>query len=250
MNVTDALSSALKRGNYGYGSSMADVLYEAIKEMIISGKLPKDYCFPNETVLCKELGIGRTTIREAYKALAAGGYITRSKRGTVVNGTEEISASLPLSTAIQLSEFNDMIEFRSLLESRIAGLAAERATAEQIQHLRFLIGEMVNHKDNLNQLTYYDTEFHMALAAMTQNKLIERIMSMAEETFSSVMFQSYCVDTERNIKEAIPAHNMILDTICAHDSQSAEAAMYSHILTIKQRGISVDQNTISDPSQS
>lgn len=65
--------------------NMSDMIYEKISQLIQTGEIPEGYIFPNESVLCEQLSIGRSTIREAYKGLELSGYVTRSKRGTIVN---------------------------------------------------------------------------------------------------------------------------------------------------------------------
>ena len=89
--------------------NMANQLYERIQRMIISGRLPSGFTFPSESDFCEKLGIGRTTLREAYKALEANGYITRTKRGTIINDAEKIAAALPFSVALEESDYNDLI---------------------------------------------------------------------------------------------------------------------------------------------
>lgn len=241
MDILNTLSDTLLRSRFDSRTSMADALAEAIRRAIIAGQIPPSFCFPNENVMCQRLGIGRTTIREAYKMLEVGGYITRSKRGTFVNDPDKIAAELSFSAAIEQSDFNDVIEFRSMLESQIAGIAAERATDEQIAGLGKLIESMVQHQDSISELTYYDTQFHMAVAEATNNKLIEQIMTMAKEAFFSAMYVSFQVETEENIKQAVGAHREILDAISRHDAKRARNAMFAHIQTIKQRGISPDK---------
>ena len=49
--------------------NMSDYLYQKISGMIMNGTLPEGYVFPNEAQLCEQLGVGRSTLREAYKAL-------------------------------------------------------------------------------------------------------------------------------------------------------------------------------------
>ena len=203
MDILNTLSDTLLRSRFDSRTSMADALAEAIRRAIIAGQIPPSFCFPNENVMCQRLGIGRTTIREAYKML--------------------------------------VIEFRSMLESQIAGIAAERATDEQIAGLGKLIESMVQHQDSISELTYYDTQFHMAVAEATNNKLIEQIMTMAKEAFFSAMYVSFQVETEENIKQAVGAHREILDAISRHDAKRARNAMFAHIQTIKQRGISPDK---------
>ena len=49
-------------------TSMTDLIFKRISNLILEGKLSEGYVFPNETVMCEELGVGRSTLREAYKA--------------------------------------------------------------------------------------------------------------------------------------------------------------------------------------
>ena len=79
--------------------NMSDRLFNRISQMIMSGKLPEGYVFPNEAVLCEQLHVGRSTIREAYKALELSGYVTRSKRGTFVNSKLDILSATPMKEA-------------------------------------------------------------------------------------------------------------------------------------------------------
>ena len=240
MDIIQTINDTLSQSRFRSGESMADVLSKTIKQLIVTGQIAPSFCFPNENIMCHRIGVGRTTIREAYKTLEAGGYITRSKRGTVVNDPDKIASELPFSVAIEQSDFDDVIEFRSILESQIAGIAAERATQEQIVELEGLIESMAQHKDSISKLTYYDTQFHMAVAAAANNKLIERIMTMARDTFFSAMYVSFHVETEINVKQAVQAHSEVLNAIRRHDVEQARSAMFAHIQAIKQRGISSD----------
>lgn len=70
--------------------NVSDRLYQKISELIMSGELQEGYTFPNETVLCEQLSVGRSSLREAYKALELSGYVTRTKKGTVVNSRTSI----------------------------------------------------------------------------------------------------------------------------------------------------------------
>lgn len=67
------------------GSSTADALFQRLRELILSGQIPAGFVFPKEPVFCEQLGVSRSTLREAYKALESMGFIQRVKRlGTIV----------------------------------------------------------------------------------------------------------------------------------------------------------------------
>jgi GntR family transcriptional repressor for pyruvate dehydrogenase complex len=60
-------------------------LFQRFKELIMSGVFPTGYMLPNENIVSDMLGVGRSTLREAYTALAVFGFIRRSKAGTFIN---------------------------------------------------------------------------------------------------------------------------------------------------------------------
>lgn len=219
-------------------SNIASQMYDRIKGMIISGKLPSGFVFPCESDLCRQLNVGRTTLREAYKALEASGYITRTKRGTYVNDAEKIAASLPLSLALKDSDYDDLIEFRAIIESQISYLAAKRATAENIVNLHHYFDQMLKHKDNIQKLSYYDTKFHMELANASGNLLFQRIMLMSIDVFASGVYHAFLIDTTQNIKQALASHNTILAAVESHDCYGARDAMYEHLNIIRERSSS------------
>ena len=183
------------------------------------------------------LGVGRTSVRETYKILAAEGCITRSKRGTSVNDRNQINRALPFSAAIEVSDYNDLIEFRTIFESQIAYLAAMRATQEEIQQLEDALGKMRDYRRDLGILTYHDTQFHMILAGATHNSLLKRIMNMSMDIFAVGMFNAFNVDTERNVRQALASHEAILEGVRRRDPQAAYDAMYTHVQQVRGRGI-------------
>ena len=93
-------------------SNISQNLFQRFKELITNGQLPAGYMMPNENVVSEQLGIGRSTLREAYTALAVFGFIRRSKAGTFVNEIDNIVNIAPFSITVENSDLNDLLEFR------------------------------------------------------------------------------------------------------------------------------------------
>ena len=135
-------------------------MFERFKELILSGKLPPDSVLPNENVLSEMLGVGRSTLREAYTALAVLGFIRRSKAGTFVVPIENIVSIAPFSFTVANSDLNDLLEFRVMLESESASYAAKRANDDDIKNIntyiddieRLYIVDNTEGKDNENRI--------------------------------------------------------------------------------------------------
>ena len=158
--------------------SMSDKLFDEISRRILSGELPEGYVFPNEAVLCEELRVGRSTIREAYKALELSGYVTRSKKGTFVNSRLDILSATPIKQAFVSADSRDFNEFREVVEVRSAELAAERATKEDIAALQDIIkaSKALYDAGHIDDVAAKDMEFHRAISKMSGNKLILSVM--------------------------------------------------------------------------
>ena len=217
--------------------NISDSLYEHIRRLRTTEALPAGYVFPNENELCQRLNIARTSIREAYKALEIRGYITRTKRGTRVNTADEIAKALPFSAAIALSDFADLVEYRSVIESQLASLAAQRRTEEDIQALEKHLSNMKKNTRDLSKLTYFDTLFHITVAEATHNELFKRITEMSSSVFASGVFTAFGVDTEENVRQALISHEEILCAIREKNADAAAGAMFRHIANVRERGI-------------
>lgn len=214
----------------------SDLLAEKIRSLIISGELPAGYLFPNETVFCEQLGVSRSTLREAYKALESTGFIKRVKRfGTVVNDFPDISKSAPLGTSLIMSDLDELMEFRVMIEGELARLAALRATEDNIAVMRDSLENMKKSGSDLAELTRHDTLFHMEIAKASRNRLLISTMENAREVFQSGIFRAFQVDTASNVAQALAFHAQILDAIIHKDSDAAYSLMRRHIESVDER---------------
>src|SRR5688500_7913376 len=122
----------------------ADVCRKLVGHLL-RGQWAEGEQIPPERILCQKLGVGRASLREALKALEIMGMIeTRLGEGTFVCGRAEFLAR-PLLWAITGSDISDareLVEARKLIEVELAGLAADRATAEELTKIRETLRQM------------------------------------------------------------------------------------------------------------
>ncbi|MEV7519295.1 FCD domain-containing protein [Streptomyces sp. NPDC091371] len=103
---------------------------ERLREHIASGQWPVGARLPGETTLAKDLGVGRSTVREALRALAGAGLVqARQGAGVFVIATEPAE---DWSTRLNRAAVTDVYEVRLLIEVQAARLAAERRTDEDL----------------------------------------------------------------------------------------------------------------------
>ncbi len=229
-------SSIIERIRMDFAGNTANKLAERIKQMILTRELPPDYLFPREDVLCGMLGVGRSTLREAYKVLESSHFLTRTKRGTFVNNPETIIAAQPFRTNLEMSDFWDFMEFRAMIEAELASFAAQRARPEHINNMEQGLNEMKSSIGDLQKLTYHDTQFHMEVAKASGNALLLNTMHMSIEIFSQGIFNAFQIgNTEANVAEAISYHESIMFAIKQRDPVTAQNSMRSHVQSVSQR---------------
>jgi DNA-binding FadR family transcriptional regulator len=153
---------------------------EQLREAIATGELKPGHRLPTEVALAKEFGVGRTTIREALRALAAQNLIRTAKGAgggsyvslpTIDHISEFIGASINLLTESRNVSLEEFLEARELLEVPAARLAAARRTGEDIEELRATIPGRPLELDTKAQFRYNE-RFHSVLVEASGNSLL------------------------------------------------------------------------------
>ena len=141
---------------------------------------------PDERSLAKEIGVSRTSLREAIKILVANGVLViRRGVGTFVSenpGKQED----PFGFAFEEDKkqlLSDWYQARLIIESAAMELAAENATDEELQklddlarHQSDLIDTLTDDSNSFSAFMSADQEFHKALAEATHSTVIVRIL--------------------------------------------------------------------------
>lgn len=218
--------------------NMSDYLYQKISALIINGDLPEGYVFMNEAQLCEQLNVGRSTLREAYKALELTGYVTRSKRGgTVVNGQKEILAATPLKKSLERADKNDFNEYRLVFETANARGAADRRTEEELAELKELSKQMrecsLSDEGGHLELQRLDKEFHFKIASMTHNDLFRQMMMVMSQMWDEGVRKNWFVaKNEARFEGIFQQHEAIIKTIENCDKEGAAEKMKAHIMYV------------------
>src|SRR3982751_4050460 len=147
----------------------AEGVVSQLRDMIHRGELLSGDRLPPERDLAKLLGVSRPTLRAGIHSLAAVGVLqSRQGAGTFVvtsKGPPSLDSS-PLRLMASLHGFTtaEMFEARQSLEMAVAGLAAERATGEQMATMAETITGMYASLDNPEQFLVHDMSFHQMVA--------------------------------------------------------------------------------------
>src|SRR3954449_3587158 len=119
-----------------------------IRHMILTGELAPGDRLPPEADLAAELGLSRTSLREAVRALTLLGVIdTRQGDASYITslGPELLLNALGLAMDLQREDtMADLVAVRRILEPSATAMAATRITADEVQHLRTLLRPELN----------------------------------------------------------------------------------------------------------
>src|SRR5258708_3565842 len=143
---------------------------DQIQELIRSGEFPPGSRLPPERTLAVQLGVSRPSLREAMIALEIAGAVTvQTGSGIYVRTGLPSAASVPAAIPDSGPGPFELIGARRVIESQIAGLAAELARPTDIDRLSAAIAQMVEEDRQGAVDEEADRSFHIALAEATRN---------------------------------------------------------------------------------
>jgi GntR family transcriptional repressor for pyruvate dehydrogenase complex len=204
----------------------AVALVAHFERLIATGQLAPGERLPSERDLAVRMSVSRSTLREAMHELESKRLIERARgRGTIVARkpleVSELIEQLPPDSSIEY-----VLELRSVVEPRIAGFAAQRATTANILQLRDVLERSSANMPAPESLRL-DVEFHLLLAQAAQNPLLSALCALTSEWTNSVRVRAHGSRSGR--QSSISGHHAIFDAISAHDCEGAQAAMRSHL---------------------
>jgi len=181
--------------------------------------------------LAKQLGISRPSLRAGLGSLISMGVLkSRQGAGTfLVDGPPALNSE-PLRLLADLHGFSyeHMFETRSILEVGATGLAAERASGDQLATMAEEITEMFVALKDPQQFLVHDMAFHRAVAAASGNPTLATLVEMV----SGILYERRRTTIERahDFNEALEMHRKIYKAIRSHQPDAAREAMREHIV--------------------
>lgn len=222
---------------------VSDFVFEKIEEKLLSKEWKPGDKITSEIQLAKELGVSRVSVREAIEKMAALDILIKKKGGgTFVN---EFSPAISLNVLMPLicvsePDYKEILELRMIIEAKEAKLCAERCSNEIIETLKKSYNQLCAVKDDAAQFANEDYNFHMLIAAGSNNSLLVKIT----EILSSLLkYHQKLLYQNLGPSGGINEHKLILDSIERHDGELAEIYVRRHI----QRTLSQLENQQQQP---
>ncbi len=206
---------------------------EQIQNMIMDGTLKRGDKLPSERHLAELLGVSRTSIREALRALEIIGLIeSRQGEGTFIKGSVDTSLFEPLSVMFMLSDGkpHHILELRKIIEIESAKLASEKISEKDKKELQKIMNNLRN-SENEKESSKFDKKFHYKIAECTGNYLILNLLNAISSLITSFIKGARWEILVQNKSEdfLINQHQEICDAIVTNDSEKAELAMKEHL---------------------
>ncbi len=199
-------------------------------EAIVAGRYVAGGSIPPEPVLCEELGVSRTVIREAVKSLVAKGLLTTGpKVGTRVQAEEQwnwFDADVIVwqtKAGLSVDFLQDLQDLRRVVEPAAVRLAASRATAQDIADMEEAYAGMKRAIDFGGDYITPDLRFHQGLIRSSHNRMLVQ-MSRA---LGALLRTSFEISTTRKDgpSSSLPLHRAVLDAVIAREPARAEQAI-------------------------
>ena len=238
--------------------AVTDRAIASIQELIRSGQLPPGSRLPPENELAAQLGIGRSSIREAIKALELIRVVdVRHGDGTYVTSLEPHLLLEGVGFAVDLVQDDsvlEVVEVRRLFEPVATGFAAQRIGDAALELLVEHVDGMERAGDDVEQLIHCDHAFHSTVFEATGNRTMMSILvGLSSRTLRARIWRGV-IEADAS-QQTIREHRAIHQALAEHDRPLAEAAALLHVNTserwlrgVLQQAHDVDGDQVGGPS--
>jgi len=210
-------------------TAAAELVVNFVRGQIERGQLRPGDRLPAERQLAERVGVSRPSVRAGLRTLSAMAVVqTRHGSGTYITESASLDAK-PLRLLAALHGFGpeQIFEARRVLELGVAGLAAERATSEQMARMAEEVTGMFAAVDDPATFMTHDLHFHRALAAASGNPILAALVEMV----STLHFEGRrrAIRTRDQLRDVAITHRNIYHAVRARDPERARREMSQHL---------------------
>ena len=227
-------------------SRLHRTLLASLVAEIVAGTLGEGDRLPTETELARSFEVSRGVAREGLRSMEERGLVTvkHGSGATVRPATDWDMLNPEVIAAVLASDrgpklLGDYLECRRLLEIEAAGLAAERATGQQLIALSEALEQMAaaaaqptggpSTEDRFHDA---DIAFHRAVIRATGNHALGRMTEPVHRALAAA--RRPLARPDLRLERSLPEHRRILSAIADRDPDAARAAMRAHLLTVER----------------
>ena len=212
-------------------AGLPGAIVETLGKKILNGELKPGDVLPAETVYLSQLGVSRTTLREAIKVLAAKGLVlAKPKTGTVVRGREHWNLLDPAVLTWEAASdgfadtLGELFEIRRLVEPEGAALAARRHDAAAALAMQAAFDALGPHADAGAAALDVDITFHLTILQAAGNRYLSSLGAVIDTVIRSTA--RLALGRPGGLGYSMGLHRAVLDAVLARDEAAARSAMH------------------------
>jgi DNA-binding GntR family transcriptional regulator len=199
---------------------MSDRAYAALRDRLITLAIPPEAAI-DEDALSRDLGMGRTPVREALRRLALEGLIVvYPRRGT-------------FASSVNITSLSDISDVRAQLEPHAAERAARLADAADRRELAGLLAELEDEPSSQPALIELDARVHRFVHRCSRNPYLARDL----DRYLNMSIRIYYVTLDRlpPMRDPVGEHRALLQAIAGGDSEAARRVALEHVLSFARQ---------------
>lgn len=211
--------------------AVTDEAIGKIKDMLIRGELKAGDRLPPEKELSERLGLSRSSLREAVKALELIRVLdVRRGDGTYVTSLDAKLLNEAVAFVVELHQNRSILELfevRRILEPATAHMAASRITPDKVAALRATM-EGIGEDTDVTELVAHDLEFHSIIAAAAGNDYLSGLLeALSGDTVRARIWRG--ITQEKAVAHTLAEHKAIADALERGDAELVRALVTVHI---------------------
>jgi len=209
---------------------------------IMDGELLPGHRLPSEEKLCDRFRVSRTVIRDAIQQLRGRGLIRTLKgSGSYIADPSLDNLAGAIGTYSVLTthdSYLELMDFRILLETECARLAAQNSGERMIETMEIAQAKMENSRGDRPRFSQADIAFHLAIATASKHNLYATVLSALERSSIEYAYRNRGDDPWYD--SVIDTHNEILAAIKDGQSDQAADAMKQHLILSRRHYVDLE----------
>ena len=215
-------------------------LTERLRQFMEEGHFRDGDKLPPERALAESFGVSRSSVREAIRALAEKGLLeSRQGDGTYVRvpDIEPLKEAILEAVDSEGLMFDEVTEYRRIVEPGIAEIAAVRHTSEQLDRLKIIACDQQRRILIDGDDGELDAQFHLCLAECSGNRLLINTVALLNE--------QYAGGRTADLRDAswhqfsVASHLRIIDALERQSAEGCRKAVEEHLDTIVHKHLFV-----------
>lgn len=226
---------SVSNGSEDARTSVTQRAIEQVTQMIAAGELRPGERLPTEREFAATLGLSRSSMREAIRALTIMGVLEiRHGSGAYVTGLRPSDLLESFGVVADVSRGETLVELlqvRRVLEAHATAVAAARITDEQLTEVRGHL-DRIARGESIEEMVGADRDFHRAVVDAAGNATLAAVLDgLSSRTFRARVWRGH--EDENVVDRLHKEHERIYDALSRRDPQSAYTAAAAHVMEVE-----------------